>query len=202
VLGDRSETPSIESGPSVPPEGRSELVARRRLLRGGLGVAPVLMTVASRPVMAGMCESASAHTSLSGSRVATLAAACSGRLPAYWISRATSGYLMDTSGGGSSGLNVITFGSVFGLTGDYDDKTLLKVLEGHLSTGDEVLAAYLVAALLNAKEGWTPESVLDEERVKEIWSDYSKNMHFEPTAGVEWDSVQIVDWLKTTMPNG
>lgn len=193
--------PSNETITSSPSNG-----SRRRLLRGGLGVAPVLMTVASRPVMAGVCESASSHTSLSGSRVAA-ADRCSGGSPTYWMSRSsTSGsssstaYLMDVSTSTGS-LASITFGSVFGVAGGYGDKTFLQVLEsGHSSSSKDGLAAHLVAAVLNVQAGYTPATVLDVTRAQSIWSDYNALGYFEPTAGIRWDSAQIIDWLKTTMP--
>lgn len=107
---------------------------------------------------------------------------------------------MDASTSSLSSLS-ITFGSVFGATGGYGDKTFLQVLEaGYSSSGKEGLAAHLVAAVLNVQAGYTPESVLDVSRAQGIWSDYSLLGYFEPTAGVHWDSVQIIDWLKTTMP--
>lgn len=189
--------------PSNPAEdSQPRLASRRRLLRGGLA-APVLMTVASRPVMAQDCTTSSAHTSLSGSRqVATVP--CSGRTPAYWISQSNSqtvkqtAYLMEARGAGQP---AATFGSVFSNAYGYGDMTLLQVLQAGQSSFDKAgLAAHLVAAVLNAQAGFTPPSILSVAKAQDIWADYNTLTYFEPTAGVRWDSARTIDWLKTTMP--
>lgn len=173
--------------------------SRRGLLRGGLAV-PVLMTVASRPVMAAECVTSSAHTSLTGSRQIARQD-CSGGTPTYWIKRerGTSGYLMDAGGTGN---DKRTFGNIFANGGAYANLTLLAVLKkGELAAGThDSVAAHLVAAFLNAERGMTPSTVLGMGKAKDIWFDYSPDGTFVPTAGVEWKSVQIVDWLRTTMP--
>jgi hypothetical protein len=195
-------TASVEG--TVADNARS-LTSRRRLLRGGLAAAPVLMTVASRPVMAQDCTTSSAHTSLGGSRQ-IVQQSCTGRGPAYWIAQNgskawPSGYLMQTQGGGTNGKIATTFGSVFGSAHGYGDLSMLQVLQAGQSSFDKAgLAAHLVAAVLNAEAGFTPASVLDIAKAQDIWSDYNSMGYFEPTAGVRWDSAQTIDWLKTTMP--
>jgi hypothetical protein len=179
----QSEPPSTKQEPSVPADSvRTTFASRRRLLRGGLAAAPVLMTVASRPVMA---------------------QSCMGRDPAYWISQNGSkawptGYLMQTQG---SSKVATTFGSVFGSAYGYGDLSMLQVLQAGQSSFDKAgLAAHLVAAVLNAEALYTPASVLSVAKAQDIWSDYNAKGYFEPTAGVRWDSAQTIDWLKTTMP--
>jgi hypothetical protein len=199
-----SEPQSEKQGPGGPADGvRTTSSSRRRLLRGGLAAAPVLMTVASRPVMAQDCTTSSAHTSLGGSRQ-IVQQSCTGRGPAYWISQNgskawPSGYLMQTQG--SSSKVATTFGSVFGSAYGYGDLSMLQVLQAGQSSFDKAgLAAHLVAAVLNAEALYTPASVLSVAMAQDIWSDYNSRGYFEPTAGVRWDSAQIIDWLKTTMP--
>src|SRR5664279_3396076 len=59
------------------------ILGRRRLLRGGLSAAPVIMTLASGPVSAGLCATGSAYGSLNPSgKHASLT--CGGRSPAIW----------------------------------------------------------------------------------------------------------------------
>jgi hypothetical protein len=173
---------------------------RRRLLRGGFA-APVLMTVAARPVMAAECVTSSAHTSLTGSRQIARQS-CSGGTPTYWIKqqRGSSGYLMEAGGG--SGNDKRTFGNIFANGGVYANLTLLEVLKkGEMPAGtDDSVAAHLVAAVLNAERAMTPSTVLSSSKAKDIWFDYSPDRTFVPTAGVTWSSMQIVDWLRTTMP--
>ena len=59
------------------------------------------------------------------------------------------------------------------------------------------LGAYMCAALLNAKMGWTP--VLTEDAVKRIWYEFDTSGHFEPTSGIQWAGEQIVTYLQSTM---
>lgn len=198
-----SEPQSTIQGASVPADdARTTLASRRRLLRGGLAAAPVLMTVASRPVMAQDCTTSSAHTSLGGSRE-IVQQSCTGRGPAYWIAQNgskawPSGYLMQTQG---SSKVATTFGSVFGSAYGYGELSMLQVLQAGQSSFDKAgLAAHLVAAVLNAEAAYTPATVLSIAKAQDIWSDYNSRGYFEPTAGVRWDSAQTIDWLKTTMP--
>jgi hypothetical protein len=183
----------------------ADFASRRRLLRGGMAAAPVLMTVASRPVMAQDCTTSSAHTSLGGSRQIAQQS-CMGRDPSYWISQNgssawPSGYLMQAQGSGSTSKVATTFGSVFGSAYGYGDLSMLQVLQAGQSSFDKAgLAAHLVAAVLNAEALYTPASVLSVAKAQDIWSDYNAKGYFEPTAGVRWDSAQTIDWLKTTMP--
>lgn len=60
------------------------------------------------------------------------------------------------------------------------------------------LGAHIVAALLNAKMGWTP--VLTEAQVIGMFNEWNLNGYFEPTAGVKWYAADIVAYLQTTMP--
>jgi len=200
VSTERSEPQLIEQDSGVSADKRrATMESRRRLLRGGLA-APVLMTVASRPVMAAECVTSSAHTSLTGSRQITRQS-CNGGTPTYWIKqeRGSSGYLMEAGGGGN---DKRTFGNVFSNAGAYTNLTLVQVLrKGEQPAGtDDSVAAHLVAAVLNAERGMTPSTVLGASKAKDIWFDYSPDRTFVPTAGVSWTSVQIVDWLRTTMP--
>src|SRR6187397_2843611 len=70
------------AGPGRPTQAAVAL-GRRRLLRGGLSAAPVIMTLASGPVSAGLCQTASAYGSLNPSGTRT-SETCGGRSPAAW----------------------------------------------------------------------------------------------------------------------
>ena len=52
--------------------------------------------------------------------------------------------------------------------------------------GRVALAKCVVAALLNARKGWTAPAVLSEATAKAIWSSCRTGSFFEPTAGVRW----------------
>jgi hypothetical protein len=185
--------------------------ARRRLLRGGLSVAPVVMASAPRSVMAGgVCVPASSFASVNASRP-DLLFTCSGRSPGYWKNHANwpNGYFPVDQGPNKATL----FNAVFtGSTGypaypGKPAKTLLDVLQDGGGDRDAV-ARHIVAALLNAAAGLTKDPVLSVSGVRAIWSSFDQLGYYEPTAGIRWyaDSANvsgtggIIPWLKSTMP--
>ena len=66
--------------------------------------------------------------------------------------------------------------------------------------GYDPVARNCVAALLNASTSppLTPPTILGVGYAKAIWSSYCAKGCFEPTAGIQWNSAQIVDWIATT----
>jgi len=189
---------AAESNPDQPStlprgsEAMSAQLSRRRLLRAGLGAAPVLMTVASRPVFAGgsgskVCKAPSSFVSINAS-VHGKTQYCDGRTPGYWKNHTSSWpHPYETT---------TKFDTVFGSASGYPNKTLLYVLDLG-GGGKEELARHIVAALLNAAKGWTP--VLTVAMVIDIWQSWATLGYYEPTAGIHWDSAQITNYLKTTM---
>lgn len=175
--------------------------SRRRLLRTGAGVAPVLLTVASKPVLGQtVCTAASAMGS-AGSQAQRTAAICSGLTPAQWKQRAAmwptpycasdKGYLQQQA--------TLYHCPTTGFSGHvFGDRTMLEVLDiGESGTGPRGLGRYMVAALLNACSGRTP--VLTETGVRMMWNDLITRGYYEPTAGVQWQTPQIIAYLNTTM---
>jgi hypothetical protein len=181
---------------------------RRRMLRGALAVAPVVMTLASRPVIGQvtcMDPSMTATGSLNPSGKAAFSAqVCSGYTPEQWKTLAHQwpepycATSTDSLGAQqqatkyhcpTTGLNGWTFG----------DRTMLEVIDigegGGL--GASSLGRYVVAALLNACSGRTP--VLDETAVRNMWNDVVNQGYYEPTAGIRWTAPEIIAYLKTTM---
>jgi hypothetical protein len=181
--------------------------SRRRLLRGGAAAAPVILTFASHPVLAGngSCTTASAFASINASRPDAVVA-CTGKYPAWWASSAnwsswptakyTRTQLFDTAltpYPGSSG------------------KTLLDMLNLPATSGNDCVAKHIVAALLNATTLRTP-GVMTELSVKAMWTAFVNNGYkYQPTSGIWWfaDSSTpaapaplkggITEWLQTTM---
>lgn len=181
------------------------LIARRRLLRGGMGVAPVLMVSAPRSVMAGtLCVPASATASINMSRP-DLQSNCIGRTPDVWMDPSKTPTW--PTGCVRSGSSATMFNTVFGAGGGYDGKTLLAVLKFPDSSGKNYLARHIVAAWLNACSGMTPDNVLGKTVVKRVWSDFVATGTYQPTAGVFWSADTaasngtggITNWLKSTM---
>lgn len=198
--------------------------ARRRLLRIGLGAAPVLMTLASRPVLGNgrswqvvggaQCVAPSGFASMPTSHPGRTYY-CSGRTPGYWKQPQHFGSWVapyfPTSVGGPGGHDATLFNAVFSVSqSPYPDTTtLLQVLDPLVDGGVQGagppndVARHIVAALLNAAAGWTP--VLTIAMVQGIWSEYMNTGggtagYFEPTAGVKWYHDDIVNYLLSTMP--
>jgi hypothetical protein len=185
----------------------SSLEKRRRLIKAGLGAAPVLMTVVSRSAFAtgttgGQCTTPSAYGSINTSRQ-DKAYTCTGLTPGYWkqgqwFSAWPAPYYPTTTTGYGAH-TATTFGSVFGPGSVFSSMTLLAVLQSGGNDDSTALARHIVAALLNAASGRTA-SVLTVSAVKNIWSEFISKGYFEPTAGVKWSAAQIVAYLVTTMP--
>ena len=175
------------TGPGCPPQAAVSQ-GRRRLLRGGLSAAPVIMTLASGPVSAGYCTTASAYGSMnpSGRRVNST---CGGRSPSAWC--ADFGHWpIDSNADFSAYFNPAIAGT---------NVTLKKVIDA--SKGYDPVARNCVAALLNASTSppLTPASILSVAKARDIWFSYRNNGGiFEPSAGIQWTSAQIVEWIATT----
>ena len=140
---------------------------------------------------------------------------CLGRTPGYWsthdwISPYKTGSCIDrqhkqdykswSNSGSSSGTmyNDSTLGfDCFAYGLKYKEYSMMQVvLLG--GVGDTFqLGAHCVAALLNARMGWTP--VLTEAQIRNMFNEYAAKGYFEPTAGVKWYPEDIVTYLKSTM---
>jgi hypothetical protein len=207
-MTDKQTSSSPGSQASGSGEG-SGAVSRRSLLRAGLGATPVVLSVASQPVMAttGRCSSASAFGSINASRPSQVDY-CGGCKPQYWKAtvchpRWPSGYRPVTSGYTPATM----FDECFGSRGGYYGKSLLWVLQT-TGTGKDEVARHCAAALLNAAKGLTPPTVLSVQTVKNVWGSYVRRGYYEPTAGIRWYAHSstpagnggIVEWLVSTMP--
>ena len=163
-------------------------LGRRRLLRGGLAAAPVIMTLASGPVSAGICKTGSAYGSLNPSG-AGKTATCGGRTPAGWTGTDHSQWPISANA---------LFQTYFSPALAGTSVKLKAVVDP--SKGYDAVARHCVAALLNASASpvMTPASILGIARVKAIWTSYATKGYFEPTAGIQWQSAKIVEWVTTT----
>lgn len=215
TMNDKRPIPNPEAAPVSPVDDGAQVratgrLSRRKLLRAGLGASPVVLTVASKPVMAttGRCTSASAFGSINASRPSMLEY-CGGCKPEYW--RNSTCYAQWPNGyyPVSSVFTPATlFDNCFGAFGGYYGKSLLWVMQTTNSGKDEV-ARHCAAALLNGVKGLTPSNVLSAQRVREVWYSYVRRGYYEPTAGVRWYANSsspagtggIIEWLKSTMPN-
>lgn len=185
--------------------------SRRRFAQSSLIVSGVILTLASRPVLGATCQSPSGFVSGNVSNHGT-PTTCSGRTPGYWGTHPEvwpTPYLPGKCSSTKQGectksknwSGGTTFCSVFACTGYgaiYSKYTMMQVIWLGGNADPQQLGAHIVAALLNAKMGWTP--VLTEAQVIAMFNEWNLNGYFEPTAGVKWYAADIVAYLQTTMP--
>ena len=146
------------------------------------------MTLASGPVSAGLCQTGSAYGSLHPSGTRT-SATCGGRSPSVWTTTNHSHWPCNANA---------LFSAYFSPALAGNNVTLKKVIDP--SNGYDPVARNCLAALLNASMAppLTPASVLGVAGAKAVWSSYATKGYFEPTAGIQWNSAKIVDWITTT----
>lgn len=174
------------------PRGVPESLGRRRLLRGGAAVAPVLATFVSQPVHAAYsCKSASAFTSANASRPG--AAVCNGANAAWW--RSNQGSWVGCSPSTS------LFSTYFSVTSSYiAGTTLLQVLQGQSTAQIDKMARNMVAAVLNVKAGKIGPGVFTEAQLRTIWLDALAG-GYVPLPGVgPWYAQQVNQWLGSVFP--
>lgn len=186
--GDSKVTPSggEQSGLSAVSAGR------RKLLRGGLGAAPVLATFVSQPVHATYaCKSASAYTSANASRPAVTP--CSGCAPSWWKT--------NTGSWGSCSTSAL-FSTYFSTTSGYPaGTTLLQVLQGTNTAAIDKLARNMVACLLNIKTTRIGTAVFDENQLKTIWINAISPSGYVPSTGASpWYAANVNTWLASMFP--
>ena len=207
-MTERTESPKAdlpEPGP-VTPQGR------RRLLQGGLGAAPLLMTLVSRPALGrNQCFSPSGFVSMPTSQHGQ-PQFCMGRTPGFWKNSwdDKQAWKQWPPPYVAKGDNATKFTDYFAaLPPMYvGSLTFLKALRAEdqgYSGPPHDLARHIVASLLNVAKGWVP--VLTFDMVIGIWEQYvntggGRIGWYEPTAGVRWYHDDIVDYLLSTMTGG
>lgn len=182
--------------------------SRRRFTKSGLAASGVILTLASRPVLAnlGVCKSPSGY--LSGNVSAQGDPLyCDGRSPEHWMSnpQSWSGYEPGTKRaptGSSQSANQLKewvggtkFEDAFG-SSYFNEYSMMQVL--WMKDQDPYqIGGHCVAALLNAAAGFTPPSALDEAKVINMFLEWETGV-FHPTAGVDWDGNDIVHYIQST----
>jgi hypothetical protein len=177
-------------------DGKSVSLARRRLLRGGLGAAPVIATFASQPVYAYTCKSASAFTSANNSRPSVTP--CNGQGPTWWKTGSWSG----TGCGGADQFQAF-FGSVPPVSGGYtypSTVTLMQILTGSLTGETDKLARNMVAALLNVNSGKIGPGVFTAAQLKAIWASTLGGGYVPSPGAAAWNAAGVNTWLGTVFP--
>ncbi|MFY7872011.1 MAG: hypothetical protein ACOVQL_06500, partial [Limnohabitans sp.] len=172
--------------------------ARRRLLKGGLGLAPVAMTVTSRPVLAtGTCHGPTGFHSANLSRkVGTTP--CTWKKPADWCT--SSGNDWPTA---CKSLKDKPFKDVFGAADKSlaisNTRSVWWVISQTTNTADSCkIGKLIVAAWLNSAA--SPNAFpMTEAQVKEIWIEHN-TVGFRPGGDTQaWDTIKIQKYLWYTM---
>lgn len=172
---------------------------RRRLLQGGVGASPLLLTLVSRPVLGNgiQCFSPSGFVSMPTSQHGE-PQFCLGRTPGFWRQpQKFNEWPKPYYPVAVKNHPATKFKTVFTPAGPYETMTLLDVVSIGAGPPNDV-GRHIVATLLNVKKGWAPALTL--EGVKNIWTEYMTTGgglagYYEPTAGVKWFHDQIVDYL-------
>jgi len=178
-LKTKSGDPSLES----PNDNRPNL-RRRELLRAGLTGAPIVMTVASRPVLAQTapnCQSPSGFVSANASNFGHNV--CAGRMPSYWTGAPATSWPVNKS---SAMIRDIFSGS----PASGDNTKLTTVL-----TGSDPVKAQIVAAELNVLDGRIPSTVLTTAGFSDMWNEFANNQRFSVGNGAVWNPTELLDWL-------
>jgi len=190
--------------------------SRRRFTKAGLAATGVILTLASRPVLANTdCRSPSAWASANMSVHNKYNEMCFGNYPDYYANnpqawggtqylpgtyndnkeKSSSSKSTNSNGNPSSTNNVdnwvggTLFQEAFPGSRQYPGKSMMQVLWMGRPLGE-----YLSAALLNAALGLTPP--LTETRIVDMCLEYETKGYFEPTAGVHWFEGDIIFYLE------
>lgn len=205
------------------PEGiedktKSTDLARRRFTKSGLAASGVILTLASRPVLADtVCKSPSGF--LSGNVSSHIEQLCTGNYPSYYADNpdawkgtqydpgtintkeaqssdaesttsATSNKNSNTTKDIDKWVGGTQYQQAFPGASRFPGRSMMQVLW----IGD-VMGESFVAALLNAALGLTPP--LTEIKVINMCVEYETRGFFEPTAGVHWFEQDILFYLNS-----
>lgn len=185
---DDKQLDGLESGSDAAQIETARADARRRFLKGAALASPVLLSIASRPVL-GTTRFCSASGFMSGnlSNKGGKDVNCGGNSPGYWKNHTSpsypwpapyvSGRRLDngTFSGGTKFHDVFKKG-----TYNYGTKSMLQVLWEAPGS----FAFHTIAALLNAQSG-IGGYVLTAAQVRQIWDGIMTNGFYTTTTGVK-----------------
>lgn len=168
--------------------------ARRRFLGKGAVAAPAILTLAAQPALGATCYAPSGSLSKNTSGGRNYTGTCTGFSPGRYKTRRT---LADWSPVNPSAL----IGSVFSPVPLYFKKsngnpmTLLEVIDLTGQADPYMFGFHMVAAYANIKKGKIPANVLDETKLKAIWTAIYTQGYYQ-VGGQQWKTTAVVDYLK------
>jgi hypothetical protein len=187
-----------ESQTASPEATRDDAIdqSRRKLTGAALGVSAVF-TLASRPVLAGQCTTASNAASGNLSQHGSVTP-CTGKTVATWA--ATPNANRNYPGGNPQFTAFFTNGNK-ATWGDQKLKAVMNLSvngnNGNTGNKPNPISAEFAAALLNIRGGLVPATVLTEMQLIGMWNEWVADGIFEPKAGARWDANHIVTYLQT-----
>jgi len=203
---EHKETASTDAGNI--PESKDISEKRRHLLKG-IGVsAPLMMTVASRPVLGAQCTP-SAWVSGNLSDHGKMRMSCGGKSTTYWKNNpahwAGTGYLPGSCAHKHAGLckayksdgtpfhrsaGGVCAGSAFG------NKTMMQVLWLRGRQDSYRLGGHIVAALLNAAT--VPDYGMSQDDVLEMYRQLVTGGYYQPSSGPIMTAQDCVRFIRNT----
>ncbi len=199
--------PLPESRPDA--EASASLNRRRRaLLRGGVGAAPVLLTLTSRPVQAAnSCVVASSFVSVATFRSrnpTTTSIKCATLTCEDWYNLAC---LPTTGTTVRPDYMSTTVGTLLGTTTSlHNGRTLWEVLKnspyGIVRFGQTGVVQHLISMALNIQQKQVPmPGNVNLPYLQGVWQNYVANngRYKLPQSGINWDSGQLISWLRMLM---
>lgn len=178
-------------------------VARRRLVRAGLAVAPVMLALKSNSALAAdICIKPSAFSSLRSANYAL----SKGRTPStytcfshgYWKNHAhPAPYTTEAKSfflsPAPSGTGNVTAGFTRNVSGFYTGKTLHDVLWSGGDSNDEALARHCVGSFLTAVANNDVNVILTQAECRYIWN--NSGVWSPPGSGVTWTKAQTMAYF-------
>lgn len=185
-----AETDSGKSMDQAQNDRSRTLAARRLLLKGGLGAAPIAMTLASAPVMASQTTTTSHGASGLASTKSQGLVTVTGLTPTTWSGTSVGSTSWPTSckvQGNGGTWSSVKFAAIFGSNTVFPTQTLKQVLADTTADGpsQKALARNLVAAILNVRAGRMMSggnAILPESTVIRMWNE-CQGVGFCPIAG-------------------
>lgn len=207
------EPSDLNNAEGVAPAGTN--ASRRALLRAGASSAPVLLTLASRPVAAAdSCIVASSFVSVATFRSrnpATTSLQCSTRTAEDWSRLAQLPESGTTVAKGDVRPQVLsqTVSQLLGpTTSSYNGMPLWQVLQngssGIVAAGELGVVQHLIAMALNVMGGFAASGNVSVAYLQSVWSNYKSNLGYYrlPASGIDWDSTKVIAWLRLLMNPG
>ncbi len=186
---------------------------RRRLLRGGLSSAPLLVTLTSRPVLAQTCFSPSETLSGTLSHKADDLPVCNGRSPGMWKTlgedtsnpRHADGTVAQWPIPTSTAFHkVFPRGSYANFVtvrknGTTKDLSMLEVMQLSGAEDPAKIGFHFVGAYLNILVGLVDPRAMTAPRLVALWTEWVNKGYYTPYAGATpWYAEDIVAYITQT----